>query len=96
MIGTARGSVTCPLGETDCGRYCANLMTDAFNCGTCGVPCAPDRACSGGVCGCLAGLTDCYGTCDNLNSDPNNCGACNVACFEPLIGDATCENGQCN
>ncbi len=80
----AAGTCACPAGTTLCaaGSVCADLATDAANCGGCGARC--DGVCVGGSCEpgppppescgyltepCCAGL--CYaGTCDGLNCWP--------------------------
>lgn len=41
--------ICCPAGQACCGR-CADLQTDANNCGACFTPCAADESCIGGVC----------------------------------------------
>lgn len=38
------------LGRTMCAEVCTDLMTDAFNCGSCGHACAADAGCQAGVC----------------------------------------------
>jgi hypothetical protein len=82
-------------GLVDCGGSCANLSSDASNCGTCGNSCALGGYCQGGLCTglvCLDGLTDCgAGYCVDLNSDPNFCGGCQDGCFAGY----SCLNGAC-
>ena len=82
-------------GLTDCGGFCANLSSDAGNCGACGNSCALGGYCQGGLCTglvCLDGLTDCgAGYCVDLNSDPSFCGSCQEGCFAGY----SCVNGAC-
>jgi hypothetical protein len=102
----AAGRCGCPSGSTDCSQapnvpqgvegYCADLRSNADNCGACGFSCATGETCDGGRCRgtgaaqCAGGLTDCDGTCVDVQSDPNNCGACNARC-----ASGTCKNGEC-
>jgi hypothetical protein len=102
--GEAPAQTSCPAGQTLCDTFCTDLMTDPFNCGACANSCGLGGTCSGGVCGvappaplnCPEGQTDCGGYCADLNNDPRDCGFCGSFCIPPLIGDATCGNGQCN
>lgn len=98
-------NLTCAgAGLTDCPGYCADLATDAYNCGGCGRVCGPGLACVSGVCLMTAppvgvslidcgaqGLTDCGGFCTDLAIDSANCGACGNSC--PLGG--YCQGGAC-
>ena len=76
------GSTSCRQNEAQCGTVCANLRTDAKNCGTCGTACAANEVCDLGRCaaGCSTGLTQCGQSCIETSSDPANCGACAKAC----------------
>jgi MYXO-CTERM domain-containing protein len=48
------GACACPVaGTTDCGSFCADLLTDAASCGTCGHACDPGQHCDQG--GCVSG-----------------------------------------
>ena len=90
----------CGPGEVNCGLLggkitCADLDTDARNCGACGRAC-PNGAgsashgisvCRAGNCGfaCDHGWSDCNdflgdGCETNVRQDPANCGACGHAC----------------
>src|SRR5262245_11139685 len=87
-------------GETCCGSYCADLKTDAFNCGRCGTVCPEPGpyeyvACVSGQCvyDCVYPADDCSGTCTFLDSDPDNCGACGNVCPETA---PYCNGGDCS
>jgi glucosylceramidase len=54
--------ITCPGGQVACGQRCLDVTADAMNCGGCGIPCAPDQTCQGGLCQCVSG-TLCNGAC---------------------------------
>jgi hypothetical protein len=74
----------------NCGAQCANLQTDAQNCGTCGHVCSLPNAqarCVAGSCAvasCNAGFGDCNSTpadgCEANLSRPQTCGSCTVSC----------------
>lgn len=82
---------TCPTSEFPCD---VNLMTDADNCGACGVVCPAKRgnaefACVQGACKmtCLPGYADCNGVVDDdcevkLGSN-GHCSKCGDACTDP-------------
>ncbi|MDF3037762.1 MAG: Tryptophan synthase alpha chain [Thermomicrobiales bacterium] len=81
-------------GLTDCGGFCADLSSDAFNCGGCGIVC-DSGVCEGGACpqvslGCVAPLVECGGLCADLSVDPFNCGGCGIVC-----DGGVCEGGVC-
>src|SRR5205823_407119 len=91
----------CASGQLRCGSLCADPMTDADNCGGCGMACPgaanATRRCSAGACGfvCNPGYADCDGVpangCEaNLQSDPAHCGACATACAGVM-----CASGMC-
>ncbi len=77
---------------------CANLETDARNCGTCGNACGSNELCEGGACVCNESRTDAdvcaaqgaeCGTVDDVCGDPVNCPTCGTdqVCDE---SDNTC------
>ncbi len=86
----------CAAGATVCGDGgCADLTTDARNCGRCGHDCTAlpnvvgDAArCMGGVCvltgACQPGFLHCAGTadvgCETSSRASPNCGGCGVTC----------------
>jgi hypothetical protein len=45
---------TCPVSQAACGAMCADLHSDARNCGACGHACAPGSACRAGACACAS------------------------------------------
>ncbi len=85
-------SLSCCDGAKACGSTCANLQTDANNCGSCGKHCSASEACSAGACApCPASRAQCKDQCADLGSDPFNCGACGNAC----AADECCHAGSC-
>jgi hypothetical protein len=74
-------TATCCAATATAAAYCANLNTDANNCGKCGTKCS-----SGTTPGC------CAGGCVDLSSDNNNCGACGTKC----ASGKTCTKGVCS
>ena len=50
--GTGNSPFTgeCPIGEVDCGDFCANLRMDPLNCGQCLRSCGPAETCVDGAC----------------------------------------------
>lgn len=86
-------SATCEGTATNCEGSCADLQTDARNCGACGMACAPGQACSAGACACpVAGQLACGGACVDTQTNPLNCGNCGVAC----ASTEACMGGVCN
>lgn len=53
----------CRKGTQKCGKRCANLQTDAANCGACGAACPGGQVCTQGACGCAAGTSLVQGAC---------------------------------
>ncbi len=90
---TDTGGGGCPAPATLCGSACADLMTSAANCGSCGNACDPGQLCSGGVCGagCPGTQMSCDGACIDVNADPMNCGGCGNACPSGQV----CSRGAC-
>lgn len=75
----------CPMGRLNCNGVIddgceTDPLTDAKNCGGCGLACAPGVECIEGSCGCPPGQVACNGKCVDLTSDDANCGACGFAC----------------
>jgi hypothetical protein len=71
----------CALGLMACTDTCANVQTDAKNCGTCGTVCNDPSTCVAGVCTCPnIGEKICNGMCLKFVNDDNNCGACGMKC----------------
>ena len=81
----------CDPGELLCGEVCADPMSDAANCGACGVACVDGASCVAGSCACDAGLSFCDGACVDLAVDEASCGACGVACGAGEV----CAGGSC-
>lgn len=84
----------CKGGTTKCGKRCANLRTDAANCGACGTACPAGRVCTNGVCGCPAGQSLVQGVCIptfGCTVQIDSCGAAQTNCPQrPDLEDAFC------
>lgn len=82
----------CPAGAQDCGAGCISL-SDAANCGGCGIACAAGQFCSQGLCGagCAVGETACGASCFDFSGDALNCGGCGIVC----AAGTTCSAGVC-
>jgi hypothetical protein len=97
---TGGGSQCFPNGGTP---YCANLLTDNNNCGTCGTKCGALHTCDGtGHCAstCASGQSPCPAAsapnptapyCAELQTDNANCGTCNHVCGTNQV----CSSGTC-
>ncbi|MCG8557470.1 MAG: hypothetical protein MJD61_19610 [Proteobacteria bacterium] len=95
------GSCLCPPPFVDCGSGCSDQLSDAFNCGACGIECGTGGICVAGVCQCPPGTIQCQigegglgGTgcvLGDMQSDVNNCGQCGNQC---AVG-AACIGGNC-
>ncbi len=102
----------CDFGYDDCNQDpkdgCETpVLTDADNCGGCGVPCTglpnAQANCTNGNCvlgACNAGFANCDGNpqngCEaNLSRDPMNCGGCGKVCPMnlPFCNNGACANG---
>src|SRR5262245_23214743 len=83
-LGTGGTAALCAAGQTDCLGVCADLLTDARNCGRCGAACG-GGACLNGQCACPSTLTACGNGGIDTTSDLANCGSCGRACS---AGDA--------
>ena len=85
-------ALSCCLGAVECNGACAQLQTDANNCGACGKSCAASEECNAGACSpCPKSHTQCTDQCANLMGDPFNCGACGNVC----AGSQSCVAGAC-
>ena len=91
--GTPGGvaSLSCCEPTKLCGSTCANLQTDANNCGSCGKRCSASEVCSAGACAPCGAQSQCKDQCADLRSDPFNCGACGNACAP----SQSCLAGSC-
>jgi hypothetical protein len=89
VCGTV-ATMTCPATAKACldpsgtKMYCANVMGDPNNCGTCGVVCGATAACSNGQCVAGGGGTD---------AGVPQCGGSTVSCLDPT-GRPYCANVQ--
>jgi hypothetical protein len=81
----------CEPDEMLCGRACAEIATDVYNCGGCDNVCPATVGCVGGSCSCVEPMIVCDGICLDPRADPNNCGGCGVSCGEGLM----CTAGEC-
>lgn len=70
----------CPAGQIRCGGLCLDPLTDALNCGQCGV------MCTGATPSC------CGGVCVDTTADPLNCRSCGTRCPTTT---ATCCDSTC-
>ncbi len=104
----ADGHASCPTGRTECTdgddfSECTDLMSDASNCGACGVRCCSNH-CEAGVCvaaPCISGERWCircgeFGRCTSprpvdIAYDKRNCGGCGIVCGAGL----TCRISVC-
>ncbi|MFO0626192.1 MAG: MXAN_6577-like cysteine-rich protein [Polyangiales bacterium] len=105
MCRTGLTECSRPDGDGGTVRACADVRTDARNCGACGNSCMDGYACDNGVCrlrcpelrtACPRPMADAGSTgggefCTNLGSDIENCGACGMRCpFGQLCSGGTC------
>jgi hypothetical protein len=96
LSGCPKQGPICGEGFSRCALACADLASDALNCGACGLACRAGEICQTGRCQCPAEATLCGDFCVNPNSDPANCGGCvgtdgGRACSAQQV----CELGQC-
>src|SRR5450432_1581960 len=69
QVCLSNGTCGCAAGQSPCGQTCANLSSDASNCGTCGTACqttAPFCSSSQCVSTCPTGTTTCSSGCVNV------------------------------
>jgi hypothetical protein len=86
------GALSCGESETNCRGVCAELDTDAANCGFCGNDCGTGKTCSNKVCVCDDQHLNCAEVCIDPKTDEKNCGSCGTVCPQ----DRTCVAGKCN
>ncbi len=84
----------CNTGFVDCDGEAANgcesaPMTDARNCGGCGIVCGGAATCVAGTCVC--GGEQCGGRCVDTATDAAHCGVCGFACPSGV----TCASSRC-
>jgi hypothetical protein len=74
--------IVCPSDRRLCNFNCTDIMTDADNCGACGVVCTFSQTCQQGICmaRCSYGEVNCFDGCHNLSFDTHNCGTCGNNC----------------
>jgi hypothetical protein len=105
-IDVARDVNQCEVGIGSrfdlCNGQCIEIAADRNNCGMCGRRCAPDQACSEGMCvfACSAGLVACNNRCVDPRTNPDFCGAqrdClgDVNDGEQCVGGRSCVAGVC-
>jgi len=90
------GATGCADGYARCGTVCTDQVSDANNCGACGVICAAGTTCVGGVCtvaspSCQVPYAPCGAACVDLTTDRAHCGACGNVCPPGL----SCTAGSC-
>jgi hypothetical protein len=98
-------------GSASATLMCGDTVSDAKNCGRCGIDCSAGGArvsCENGRCyrACADGFGDCNGDlvlgmmgngCElRIDSDSANCGECRRRCLAPKDGFATCAKQQCS
>lgn len=100
----------CPaITPACCGGACLDTATDRHNCGACGVRCAGDRACTGGVCeescasygasACATPSTECGANILTCGSNPNcwampTTGGCCACAGSPGRARQACTGNQ--
>jgi hypothetical protein len=94
-VGQCRPLARC--GEMN-RRYCADITSDARNCGGCGIRCGTGEACVSGECRvpCGDGLVSCGADaarsyCADISCDRSNCGSCGTACASGEV----CRSNAC-
>lgn len=93
-LGGCGQNIDCQPGGTNCSGACVSLVTDAANCGICGLHCRTDEYCTQADCRtyCGAGQSNCDGSCLPTANDPSHCGGCETACD----GGEYCDAGKCS
>src|SRR5262249_24653712 len=96
LSGCVRDALTCGEGFSKCALVCADLTSDAANCGGCGVACKAGELCQNGRCRCPPDATLCGNACVVTASDPANCGGCaGTGGGQACLTNQVCELGQC-
>jgi len=96
LSGCPKDGPVCSEGFSRCGLGCADLASDALNCGACGFTCSTGELCQNGGCQCQSGATLCGDSCVSVASDPRNCGGCaGVDGGERCQAEQVCELGHC-
>lgn len=91
--GGGAGGAECGQDFASCNGLCVNVLSDATNCGACGVACAAGEVCDLGGCAlnCAGGSTKCGNACVDVQNDPAHCGNCDTTCAAGEV----CDNGTC-
>jgi hypothetical protein len=105
-------SFVCNFGYADCNNFSldgceVNLLSDANNCGSCGVACfvKPNSSpvCVSGVCSIICNPN--FGNCNsnlndgceiNLLTNVSNCGSCGLTCPPAANATSVCVSGVCS
>ncbi len=84
---TPTKAIVCPSDRRVCGINCTDILTDADNCGDCGVSCYSGYICQMGSCipECAPGEISCFDGCHNISYDAQNCGTCGNTCPVGLV-----------
>lgn len=84
----------CKKGKKRCGKQCFDLLTNAANCGACGVACPSGKVCRDGVCACPADQSFIAGACIprfGCTLELDSCTFGKKACpVTTNLGDARC------
>jgi len=80
----------CPVGKSECGPVCVDLLTDPMNCGACANVCPSGQSCQGGVCVPPPDPVACGGPC------PSGQQCLNGNCTTPVtLGSCTLDSRFC-
>ena len=75
-------TLECAKGTAKCDKYCVDLNSDIYNCGTCGESCN-GNSCINGACSSACenhALHNCSDKCVAFGTDNENCGGCGIKC----------------